>query len=79
MQNKQFFLFWMAFLSLISAIVGVLTLFNVTNVEIIFWDKKPIESIAGKLAWVSISLVCLIVFSVIFRKQKQKDKRKSKI
>ena len=59
-------------LSLLSAIVGVLTLFDVTNVEILFWDQKPIESIEGKLAWVLISTACLITFLVMFTKQNRK-------
>ena len=72
MQHKLFFLFWMALLSLMSFVVGVLALLGVTNVEIFFWSKQPVESVAGKIVWVFVSLVCLIVFLVLFTKQRQK-------
>ena len=75
MQHKLFFLFWMAMLSFMSFVVGVLALFNVTNVEVYFWSKQPVESVEGKIAWVAVFLMCLIVFTLLFTKQRHKQKK----
>jgi len=74
MQHKAFFFFWMALVSMMSFVVGVLALLGVTNVEVFFWSKQPVESVAGKIAWVFVSLVCLIAFSMLLTKQRQKQK-----
>ncbi len=58
-------LVWLAMLAFCSAVIGVLALLNYANAEVIFWTQKPIESEAGKIAWIVISVTCLILFLVL--------------
>ena len=53
---------WLAMLAFCSLVIGVLALLNYANAEVIFWTQKPIESEAGKIAWIVISTACLILF-----------------
>ena len=53
---------WLAMLAFCSLVIGVLALLNYANAEVIFWTRKPIESEAGKIAWIVISTACLILF-----------------
>jgi len=48
-----------------SLIVGVLALLGYPNAEVIFWSGKAIESEAGKITWIVISAICLVIFSVL--------------
>ena len=65
MKHKLFMLIWLAMLAFCSVIVGVLALLNYANAEVIFWSRTPIESEAGKIAWIVISATCLILFLVL--------------
>ena len=65
MKHKLFMLVWLAMLAFCSAVIGVLALLNYANAEVIFWAQKPIESEAGKIAWIVISVACLILFLVL--------------
>ena len=65
MKHKLFMLIWLAMLAFFSVVVGVLALLNYANAEVIFWSKTPIESEAGKIAWIVISATCLILFLVL--------------
>lgn len=65
MQHKLFVLVWLAMLALCSLVIGVLALLNYSNAEVIFWTQKPIESEAGKIAWILISAACLIFVIVL--------------
>ena len=65
MKHKLFMLVWLAMLAFCSAVIGVLALLNYPNAEVIFWTQKPIESEAGKIAWIVISVTCLILFLVL--------------
>jgi hypothetical protein len=62
MKHKLFMLAWLAMLAFCSLVIGVLALLNYANAEVIFWTQKPIESEAGKIAWIVISTACLILF-----------------
>jgi len=65
MKHKLFMLIWLAMLAFCSLVIGVLALLNYANAEVIFWTKTPIESEAGKIAWIVISATCLILFLVL--------------
>jgi cytochrome c oxidase assembly factor CtaG len=65
MKNKLFMLVWLAMLSFCSVAIGLMALLNYANAEVIFWTKNPIESEAGKIAWIVISTTCLILFLVL--------------
>ena len=58
-------LIWLAILAFCSAVVGVLALLDYANAEVIFWTNTPVESEAGKIAWIVISATCLILFLVL--------------
>jgi hypothetical protein len=62
MKHKLFMLAWLAMLAFCSLVIGVLALLNYANAEVIIWTQKPIESEAGKIAWIVISTACLILF-----------------
>ena len=66
MKHKLFMLVWLAMLAFCSVVVGVLALLNYANAEVIFWSRTPIESEAGKIAWIVISATCLVLFLVLF-------------
>ncbi len=65
MKHKLLMLIWLAMLAFCSVVVGVLALLNYAFAEVIFWTRSPIESEAGKIAWIVISLTCLILFLVL--------------
>lgn len=70
MMNRQtgrwiFALFFVAALASVSALVGVLAYLRLWNAEVIFWTNKPIESDAGKIAWILISIAVLLVASLL--------------
>ena len=65
MKHKLFMLVWLAMLSFCSVVIGLMALLNYANAEVIFWTKTPIESEAGKIAWIVISATCLILFLVL--------------
>jgi hypothetical protein len=65
MKHKLFLLAWLAMLSFFSLVVGVLALFGYANAEIIFWSGSAIESEAGKITWIVISAICLVIFSAL--------------
>jgi hypothetical protein len=48
-----------------SLVVGVLALLDYPNAEIAFWSGSPIESDAGKITWIVISAMCLVIFSAL--------------
>lgn len=64
MKHKLFLLAWLALLAFCSVVVGVLAFLDYANAEVVFWNRSPIESEAGKLAWIIVSAMCLILFSV---------------
>ena len=64
MKHKLFILVWLVMLSVCFVVTGVLALLGYANAEVYFWTGSPIESEAGKIAWIVISAMCLIVFSV---------------
>ena len=61
----MFALIWMALLSCFSMIVGMLALFGVANAEIAFWSGNAVERQAGKIIWIVISAMLLVVFSAL--------------
>ena len=65
MKHKLFMYAWMVMLSLCSLVVGVLAWLGYANAEILSWTGRTIESEAGKITWIVISAVCLIVFSAL--------------
>ena len=65
MKHKLFMFVWLAMLAFCSVVIGVLALLNYANAEVIFWTKTPIESQAGKIAWIVTSATCLILFLVL--------------
>ena len=65
MKHKLFMLLWLALLAFCFVVVGVLALLEYGNAEVIFWTKTPIESEAGKITWIVISVTCLILFFVL--------------
>jgi len=65
MKHKLFLLIWLAVLASLFVAVGVLSLLGYPNVEISFWTTNAIESRAGRIAWVVLSSVCLLVFVVL--------------
>ena len=65
MKHKLFFFAWLALLSFCFLVVGVLALVGYPHAEIIFWSRKTIESEAGKITWIVISAICLIIFSLL--------------
>ena len=58
-------LVWLAMLSFCSVVIGLMALLNYANAEVIIWTNTPIESEAGKIAWIVISATCLILFLVL--------------
>ena len=56
---------WLAMLAFCSVIVGILAYLNYGNAEVIFWSQTPIESDAGKIAWIVVSAACLILFLLL--------------
>jgi hypothetical protein len=61
-----------------SLVIGVLALLNYANAEVIFWTQKPIESEAGKIAWIVISVACLILFlALAVREYRRKNGQSS--
>lgn len=58
-------LVWLAMLAFCSVVIGVLAFLNYANAEVIFWNKTPLESEAGKILWIVISAMCLILFLVL--------------
>ena len=78
MKHKLFMLVWLAILAFCSAVIGVLALLNYANAEVIFWTQKPLESETGKIAWIVISAVCLILFLVLaVREYRRKNNQSS--
>jgi hypothetical protein len=65
MKHKLFLFAWLAMLCLFSLVVGVLALLGYPNAEIVFWSGSPIESDAGKITWIVISAMCLVIFSAL--------------
>ncbi|MDH3220794.1 MAG: hypothetical protein OEO19_14775 [Gammaproteobacteria bacterium] len=65
MKHKLFMLVWLAIMACCSVVIGVLALLNHANVAVIFWTQKPVESEAGKIAWIVISTTCLILVLVL--------------
>jgi len=65
MKHKLFMFVWLAMLAFCSVVIGVLALLNYANAEVIFWTKTPIESQAGKIAWIVTSATCLTLFLVL--------------
>ena len=65
MKHKPFMLIWLAFLAFCSVVVGILALLGYANAEVIFWTRSPIESETGKIAWIVVSAMCLILFLVL--------------
>ena len=65
MKHKMFMLVWLALLALCSVVMGVLSLLGYANAEVIFWTRNAIESEVGKIAWIVVSAMCLIVFLVL--------------
>ena len=61
-KHKRFALICFALLSLLFTIAGVLAWLGLFNVEVVFWTRSPIESQAGKIAWIVISATCLAIF-----------------
>jgi len=55
----------MAMLCFFSFVVGVLALLDYPNAEIVFWSGSPIESEAGKITWIAISAMGLVLFSAL--------------
>lgn len=53
---------WLALLALCFMVIGVLALFGYGNAEVGFWSKSAIKSDAGKIIWVVVSTICLVVF-----------------
>jgi len=76
MKHKLFLLIWLAMLSFLFMVAGVLALLDYSNVEIIFWTSSTVESKAGKIVWITISGMCLIIFSAlaIFNYKKINDR-----
>jgi hypothetical protein len=65
-------------LFMLSLVIGVLALLNYANAEVIFWTQKPIESEAGKIAWIVISVACLILFlALAVREYRRKNGQSS--
>lgn len=60
--HKLFALICFALVSLLCTIVGVLALLGLFNAQVIFWTRSPVESEAGKIAWIVISASCLAIF-----------------
>ncbi len=77
MKHKLFMLVWLAMLAFCSVVIGALTLLNYANAEVIFWTQKPIESEAGKIAWIVISGACLILFLVLAVREYQRKNDQS--
>ena len=65
MKHKVFMLVWLAMLAFCSGVVGVLAFLDHANAEVIVWTQAPIESEAGKIAWIVISGMSLILFLVL--------------
>lgn len=62
MKHKLFFLYCMALMSFLFVVVGILDLVGVPSAQVGFWSGDPIESDAGKVAWIAISATCLATF-----------------
>ena len=78
MKHKLFLLVWLAILAFCSVVIGVLALLNYANAEVVFWSQKPIESEAGKIAWIVISAACLILVLVLaVREYRRKNDQSS--
>ncbi|MDH3857247.1 MAG: hypothetical protein OEV07_04585 [Gammaproteobacteria bacterium] len=77
MKHKLFMLVWLAILAFCSAVIGVLALLNYANAEVIFWTQKPIESEAGKIAWIIISVAFLTLFLVLAVREYQRKNDQS--
>jgi len=58
-------------------VAGVLALLDFSNVEIIFWTGSAIESKAGKIAWIIISGMCLVIFSALAISENRKRNDRS--
>jgi len=65
MKHKLFFFAWLAMLCFFSLVVGVLALLDYPNAEIVFWSGSPIESEAGKITWIVLSALGLVIFSAL--------------
>ena len=62
MKYKMFMLLWMAMLALLFFIVGLLALIGYPDAGIGFWAQKAIQSQGGKITWIAISFIFLVVF-----------------
>jgi hypothetical protein len=73
MKYKAFMWFWFSLLALCSVIVGVLALMGRANAEVRFWTKSPIETVAGKVAWILGSATFLAVFLILAFRERRKE------
>ncbi len=62
MKHKVFMLAWLALLAFCSSVIGVLALLGYGNAEVRFWTRSAIQSEAGKMAWIVVSTILLVVF-----------------
>jgi hypothetical protein len=62
MKHKLFLLAWLVMLCFFSLVVGVLALLGYPNAEILSWSGSVIESEVGKIIWIVISAMCLVIF-----------------
>ena len=72
MKHKLFFFLWAALMSLLFVVVGTLALLGMFDAEIAFWSRDPIESREGKIAWIAVSALSLVVFSALAAREYRK-------
>jgi NADH:ubiquinone oxidoreductase subunit H len=65
MKHILFFLAWLAMLCFFSLVVGILALLGYPNAEIVSWSGNTIESETGKITWILISAMGLVIFSAL--------------
>lgn len=65
MKHKLFFFLSAALMSFLFAVVGALALLGAFDAEVSFWSRDAVESVEGKIAWIAVSAVSLVVFSAL--------------
>lgn len=74
MKHKLFFLLFAALMSFLFAVVGALALLGLFNAEVSFWTREAIESRGGKIAWIAVSTLSLVVFSALAAREYRKGR-----
>ena len=71
MKHNLLVLICLAVMAFLFLVVGVMALMEVPNVHVYFWTKTPIQSRAGKVAWIVASTACLVGLLLLIGKKRR--------